>query len=451
MKTILIKNGYVVDPKQNVNEKINVLIKDGKIAALTYDFPEADVIIDASEKIVSPGFIDIHTHEDEYDIKTGKILTGMSESALRMGVTLRVCGNCGINVYDPAEYLDTTDRDGAPVNIGLMAGHTFLRNLKGERNKYEPVSVSDIQNMLKAAESYLESGCLGISFGLKYIPGTTRDEIMALVRLCKKQNKLITAHVRNDVDGVFAATDELAEIGKSAQVRVQFSHIGSMGGYGQMTELLKKIENYRNDEVDIMCDCYPYDAFSTAIGETTYDDGFLASYRADYDSILIVSGKYAGQRCNKEIFKELRATAPHTATVGYFMRGEDIDTALTSPLVMLGSDGIRQDGKGHPRASGTFARFIKNYIKTGKVTLIDGISKMTSMPADRLGLLNKGNLIVGSDADVVIFDLKKVKDNATYENGQLPSEGFSCVLIGGDVALINDKIINNRLGRAVRC
>ena len=450
MKHVLIKNGRVVDPKQDIDRKTNVYVEDGRISAITDEEPEADQVIDAEGKIVCPGFIDIHMHEDEYDEAADSIETSMGESALHMGVTLDVGGNCGDNAYEPDKYLDITDRDGAPVNIGLLAGHTFLRNLRGSRNKYQPVSREDLDKMMASCRDYLDKGCLGISFGVKYVPGTTWEEIISLCRLCEKEDKLVASHVRADVAGVFDAADELARMGREGKVKVQFSHIGSMGGYGQMEQLLQNIEEYRRQGVDMLCDCYPYNAFSTGIGETTYDEGFLESYQSDYDSILIVNGKYAGQRCTKEIFGELRAQAPDTATVGYFMRAEEVEMALLSPLVMLGSDGVRTDGLGHPRASGAFARFISDYIRTGRIGLSEGIGKMTAMASERLNLPEKGNLIPGSDADIVVFDLDRVMDLATYENGQIPPKGFEWVLIGGEVALKDDTIVNNRLGRAVR-
>lgn len=450
MKTLLIKGGRVVDPKQNLDKITNILVSDGKIAGVTDETPRADFVIDASGKIVSPGFIDIHMHEDKYDEKSGSILKSMSTSALHMGVTLDVGGNCGDNSMNPSRFLDITDRDGAPVNIGILVGHTWLRNSGGKTDKYSPVSHETLTMMKKSCEKHLANGALGISFGVKYVPGTTDEEILGLSRLCHNDDKIVSSHVRADVDGVFDAADELAWTGQKAGVRVQFSHIGSMGGYGQMDRLLEKINGYRESGIDMLCDCYPYSAFSTGIGETTYDDGFLERYKAGYDSILIVSGKYAGKRCTKEIFDELRAEAPETATVGYFMRPEEIKTALLSPLVMLGSDGVRTDGMGHPRASGAFARFISDYMATGLISITDGIRKMSTMAAERLSLHHKGNLLAGSDADITIFDLDKVKDMATYENGQIPPVGFDYVLIGGEIALENDKVVNDRLGRAVR-
>jgi N-acyl-D-amino-acid deacylase len=282
------------------------------------------------------------------------------------------------------------------------------------------------------------------------VPGTTWEEIISLASLCHNGDKLVASHVRMDVDGVFDAAAELARIGKEACVKVQFSHVGSMGGYGQMSELLEQLDGYRKEGIDIMCDCYPYNAFSTGIGETTYDEGFLERYKSDYDGILILDGKYAGQRCTKEIFDEVRRDAPNTGTVGYFMKAEDVELALECDFVMLGSDGVRHGTNGHPRASGSFPKFISDYIGTNRISLIDGVAKMTTMAADRLNLPQKGNFLPGSDADITIFDLEKVEDCATYENGLIAPKGIDYVLINGEIALKDGEVINDRLGRAVR-
>lgn len=450
-KTVLIKNGQIVDPKQNLNQKANLYIIDGKIEAITTEDIPAELVINAEGKIVCPGFIDIHMHEDEYVRENDNLETHMAESALLMGVTTQIGGNCGENVYPPDEYLDIIDRDGAAVNVGLLVGHSFLRNEEESHDKYRPVSGEDLDKMVQSCKKYLEAGCLGVSYGVKYIPGTTWEEIISLAELCRKDDKLVASHVRMDVEGVFDAAEELAQICRDDGVKVQFSHVGSMGGYGQMERLLKQLENYRVEGLDLLCDCYPYSAFSTVIGATTYDEGFLEMYQeTDYSGILIVNGKYAGQRCTREIYEELRANAPDTATVAYFMKDEDIDMALLSPLVMVGSDGLRKDGKGHPRASGTFPRFIKNYIKAGKIGLLEGIAKMTSMPAERLNLPNKGNLCRGSDADVVIFDLEQIADLATFENGQIPPKGIDYVFIGGEIAAEHGNIVKDKLGKSIR-
>jgi N-acyl-D-amino-acid deacylase len=334
--------------------------------------------------------------------------------------------------------------------MGLLVGHTWLREQSGAGSKYDPVSPEVYARMLELGKENLDAGCVGVSFGVKYIPGTTEEEIAGVAKLSVARDLLVTSHVRNDVSRVFDAVREMADIGRALGVRVQISHIGSMGGYGQMEKLLLQMEGYRSDGIDILADCYPYEAFSTWLGGTTYDEENFLEYRSGYDSILICSGPYAGQRCTQELFHKLRREAPDTLTVGYFMRSEDIDMALASPLVMLGSDGIRSGNQGHPRAAGAFARFIAKYIKEGKVPMMEGIAKMTAMPAERLRFTKKGSLSPGADADVTIFDLDTIEDKATYEEPTLPPVGIEAVIIGGKFALKNGQVVDSHLGRSTR-
>lgn len=459
MSSVYIYGGTVVDPSQNLECAADVFCKNGKVAEILIGLTEqdrerrksvAECVINASGKIVCPGFIDIHMHEDPYCIENDTIYQNISKCMVRMGVTTAVGGNCGSNNEDPALYLDAVDRHGLATNLALMVGHTFLRNLCGGTDKYAPVSDDIIDEMKRLGEKYLDAGCVGVSFGVKYIPGTEWKEIITLAQLCKKDNKIVSSHVRNDVDRVFDACKELAEIGQQAGVRVQFSHIGSMGGYGQMKQLLAQIENYRENGIDMMCDCYPYDAFSTEIGATTYDAENFAAYQSDYSHILLCDGPYAGQRCTKEIFDEMRANRPDTMTVGYFMQQIDIDMALQADYVMLGSDGILVEEQGHPRAAGAFPRFLRQYAASGKMTLSEAIAKVTIMAAERLHLDSKGRLKPGCDADIVIFDLNCVTDRATYTQPVLQPEGIDWVLIGGEAAVAEGALIRDDLGRSVR-
>jgi len=459
MKTVLIYGGTVVDPSQGLECLADVICKGGKITEIVVNptdvsrkarEKEFDLVIDATGKIVCPGFIDIHMHEDPYDEQSDTIIQNISKCMARMGVTTAVGGNCGSNNAAPDRYLDVVDRDGYAVNLALMAGHTFLRHQCCNVSKYDSVDDAAIEAMTELGKRYLDSGCVGISFGVKYIPGTRWEEIIALAKLCQSGEKVVSSHVRNDVDGVFDACRELADIGREAGVKVQFSHIGSMGGYGQMERLLAQIEGYRAEGIDLMCDCYPYDAFSTEIGATTYDAENFAAYQSDYSHILLCDGPYAGQRCTKEIFDEMRANRPDTMTVGYFMRQEEVDMALAAPYVMLGSDGILVGDQGHPRAAGAFPRFLRQYAASGKMLLSDAIAKVTTMAAQRLQLDQKGSLKPGCDADIVVFDLNKVEDRATYTQAVLPPEGIDWVLIGGEAAVKEGQLVRDDLGRSVR-
>lgn len=447
---ILLKNGLIVDPRQRLQRVCSLLVRDGQVAEITDEDREAEQVIDCRGKIVCPGFIDIHMHEDAYDPSADSFYGTIFASMVLMGVTTAIGGNCGSNASDPLLFLNAADRHGVPCNVGLLAGHTWLREKYSQSDKYSPAEADEIRKMTAEGRRLLDGGCLGISFGLKYVPGAGREEILPLAELCRRDDKLVAAHVRQDVEGVFSAAEELADVGRAAGVHVQFSHIGSMGGYGQMKELLSALERSQKDGADILCDCYPYDAFSTGIGETTYDEGFLRRYGADYDSILICSGKYNGMFCTEEMFRELRAEAPQTYTVGRFMKSEDVELALLSPLTMIASDGVRDGDEGHPRAAGTFPRVFDRYVKTGKMSLFAAVEKMTSMPAERLGLPKKGNLLPGSDADITVFDPEKIKDCATYEQPVLPPEGIECVIVGGRVAAERGELIARDAGRSVR-
>ena len=300
------------------------------------------------------------------------------------------------------------------------------------------------------AREYLEGGCFGISYGIRYVPGITELELIEVSKACKPENKIINAHVRDDAKNIIWATKEFIKVGMKLDIPIQNSHIGSMGGYGQMKELLRLLDSVKSSGLDITSDCYPYYAFSTRIGETTYDDGFLERYNIDYDSIEISEGKYKGQRCTRNIFDELRKNSPDTITVGHVMNEKDIDMAILHPNVMIASDGFLHNEQGHPRAAGTFTRLIDKYVKTGKLSLYDAINKMTTMPAKKLGLSNKGNLSKGSDADITIFSYDEIKDNATFDNPIKKPDGIKYVLIKGSVALKDGEIVNGKLGTSVR-
>ena len=447
MRTI-IYGGHVIDPANHVNGKLNLLIEDGKIAWAGTGMPEADRMIDATGKIVAPGFIDIHMHEDP--VADGKIQPCIFPMMLRQGVTTAVGGNCGINVYDPAQYLDLVDRDGAAVNVALFAGHEYFRKAAGAADIYAGSTEEQKQTMAENIRDALVGGCVGVSFGLRYVPGADKDEFFRAAECCKQDKKLISSHVRDDADGIFDAIDEFCAAGVEFGVPVQISHIGSMGGFGQMAQVLQQIDSYKLNGLDIAMDCYPYFAFSTRLGTPTYDPGWLERYHCDYDVLEYCEGKYKGQRATAETFAELRRDFPECITVCYVMKEEDIRLAFRHPGVMLASDGLMNNGQGHPRAAGSFPRFLAEFAKKGTLSLYDAIEKMTAMPADRLRLENKGRLNVGADADITIFDYEEIKDGATFAQPALLPQGIAYVLIGGEIALEKGEIVKETCGKAVR-
>ena len=447
MKT-LIFGGHVIDPANHVDGKLNLLIEDGKIAWAGTGSPEADRRIDATGKIVTPGFIDIHLHEDP--VADGKIQPCIFHMMLHQGVTTAVGGNCGINVYDPAKYLDLVDRDGAAVNVALFAGHEYFRKAAGAADIYAGSTEEQKQAMAEYIRAALDSGCVGVSFGLRYVPGADKEEFFRAAECCAPDKKLIASHVRDDADGIFDAIDEFCAAGVEFGVPVQISHIGSMGGFGQMPQVLRQIDSYKLNGLDVAMDCYPYFAFSTRLGTPTYDPGWLERYHCDYDVLEYCEGKYKGQRATAETFAELRRDFPECITVCYVMKEEDIRLAFRHPSVMLASDGLTNNGQGHPRAAGSFPRFLAEFAKKGTLSLYDAIEKMTAMPAQRLHLNTKGRLNVGADADITIFDYETVKDGATFAQPALHPQGIEYVLIGGEIALEKGEIVKETCGKAVR-
>ena len=452
---ILIQGGRVIDPSQRIDSRLNLVAENGIITAILPPDEatsiSADQVIDAEGKVVCPGLIDIHMHEDPVD-KQGHIAQCIFPAMLRMGVTTVLGGNCGDNLWDPASYLDLVDREGAAVNVALMAGHAYFRVLSGQTDKYAPISKAQLERIKSSVSEALRSGCIGISFGLRYVPGCTTDEFLAVASCAAPEHRLISAHVRDDADAVFQSVAEFARAGQLYHVPLQVSHIGSMGGYGQMAQLLSQIDAYRAGGMDIAADCYPYDAFSTSIGSSTYDDGWMQRYHCSYDAVEMCEGKYKGQRCTKEIFDEMRRDFPEALTVCYVMKEQDIRLAFHHPAVMVGSDGVLSLGQGHPRAAGAFPHFIAQYVRADReLPLYDAIEKMTALPAGRLGLKKKGNLRIGSDADILIFDPDQICDHSTYDNPIQPPTGITHVLVGGQFALKDSHVVNERCGKAVRC
>jgi len=447
---VLIQNGTVVDPASGVHERRDLWIDGGSISAPA---AHADTVIDAAGKIVCPGLIDIHMHEDP--VGPDGHLEAYDERSvfacmLHMGVTTAVAGNCGENKAHPADYLDLVDRDGAPVNVAMLAGHGFFRRLVGCADRYAPASPAQRAAMARELEAALDRGCLGISYGIRYEPGMDAQELTETAAACRKQRKLIAAHIRDDAKQVFSAAREFLDAGLPLGVPMQISHIGSMAGFGQMAEFLRLVDTYRALSPDIFCDCYPYDAFSTDLGSATYDEGWLERYGCGYDVLELCLPEYRGQRCTEELFRRVRAEKPDCKTICYVMRQAEVDLAYRHEAVMVGSDATLDHGLGHPRACGTFPRVLGQYVKNGTLTLDDAIRRMTVLPAKQLGLRAKGSLAPGADADVLIFDPETIADRATFSEPLTPPAGINWVLIGGRPVLRDGLILDRRAGRAVR-
>ena len=448
--THLIRNGRVIDPARRIDAKLDVLVRDGMILALTDGNARADEVTDASGLVVCPGFIDMHAHEDPVHdgIRYADEEKANLACLLRMGVTSCVAGNCGDNFCDPVEFLDLIDREGCFVNVAMLAGYTSFRERYSAADRYSSVSEEERARINEAVRRALEAGCAGISFGLEYVPGTDRKELQEAARLCAKSGKRIAAHIRACAEAAPAAAEEVLSVGKEFGIPVQLSHIGSMAAYGQMETLLNLVDRYRADGMEVGCDCYPYTAFSTTIGSAPYDD--LEAIHCRYEDIELCEGAHRGERCTRELFEQIRREHPDYLTVGHAMKKGEIRLAFQHPNVTVGSDCFLSDGKGHPRAAGAFPRFLSQCAGEYSLSLSEALFRITALPAMQLGMVGKGTLHPGADADLVIFDPESLRDCASFAEPTLPPNGIAAVLIAGRLAVRDGRIVNSTLGRAIR-
>ncbi|EOD01612.1 N-acyl-D-amino-acid deacylase family protein [Caldisalinibacter kiritimatiensis] len=452
MYDIKIINGKIIDFDVNQIKDCNIGIKDGKIVNIGNLIGKGKTEIDAHGMIVSPGFVDIHMHEevigtspdgDDYDIANKMLL---------MGVTTCVAGNCGNNRQSLDYFFDFIDKNGSPVNYLSFIGHNYLRKLVGIEDRYREATKQEIEDMKKLLiHDIKENEAIGISFGLEYSPGTTIEEIVNLCEGVKEEEIILSAHYRKDAKYGIDSIKEMIEISKLTRKPMQISHIGSCTAFGMMKEALEIIQDAINNGVDVAADCYPYNAFSTYIGSAVFDEGCFELWNKSYDSIMLTEEPYKGVRCNKELFYKVRNEYPEMLVVAFVMEEEEVIEALKAPFVYVASDGLYRRGQGHPRGAGTFPRVLGRYVREkNDVSLIDALRKMTLLPAKRLGLKNKGNIKEGADADLVIFDRETIIDDATFEEPTKPPIGIKHVILHGKIAVNDNTIINNRLGRVIR-
>lgn len=425
----MIKNGLIPGFSEGL-QKLNVAIDNGLITAVASNLLAGEYVIDAEEKYVSPGFIDIHMHTYPFD-QTGYIET-LNAMAL-MGVTTVLDGHCGLGKSDFMKSEMIFLEKPSPVNYSSLVGHLSLRMMVGCSDLFSPASEDDITAMALLLQQALNAGAPGLSFSLEYVPGTSLKEQLTLSEaVAAYPGRMVTTHFRYDADRALEAVGEMILVARKTGVKYQASHIGSCAAYGQMNKALQMLEAARLDGVDIMTDIYPYSSFMTAIGSPVFGPGCIERWKANYEDLYIVDGRHKGKRCNQDRFNEIRENEPSVMVMAEVMNEAEIEAAICHPLAMVASDGMLFDGQGHPRGAGAFPRFLGRYVRDR--ALMDwpaAIDKISAMPAMRLGLGNRGVIKKGYSADITIFDPKKVIDCSTSAEPAKAPLGIETVLVGG--------------------
>ena len=434
---LAITGGRVLDPANLIDDVLNIAISNGKIVKVTRKPVKANQVIDASGLVVVPGFIDIlagYPNRDESAIF--KITDGVTSIVSMHG-----------GPVDVEKWYREIEEKGSYIHYGTTVGHASLRQAVGIEDRNTPATVEQLATMIRLAEEAIDAGALGIGFGVQYVPGATREEVLRLFELAVRKDVPCHLHVRYlgphpPDNNSLAAIQEVIAAATVTGASVQVVHIGSIAGRSMKTALWM-IDGARERGIDIMADVYPYTAGSTGLQSTVFDPGWQERMGgiSDGDIELVKTG----ERLTEESFNRYRQ-GKRTGVIVHFIPEEAVQLALAHPFVMVASDGVISDGRGHPRGAGTFSRVLGKYVRElGVVSLNEAVRKMTIMPASRLeqsdpSMRRKGRLSVDADADIVIFDPKTVIDKATFTEPAVRSEGIEYVIVAGKVVVKKGKL-----------
>lgn len=496
---ILIKNGKILDGTGNSWYYGDIAVQNGKIIAIgNLGKWTATKSLDATGLIVAPGFIDVHTHIEGDEKKNPT-----ADNFIYDGVTTVVTGNCGLSQVNIGSYFSMLDSLKTSINVASLIGHNDVRKAAMGSANRDP-SEEEMKKMESIVEQAMKDGAVGLSTGLIYIPGTysKTDEVVRLAKVASKYNGVYASHMRDEGDSVTQAIEEALHIGREAKMPVEISHFKLSGqqNWGRSKETLPMIIKAREEGLDVTIDQYPYTASSTSLSTLLPDwvlaDGqdsikarlarpavrkevtgymlkklkkrklknfsypVVASFRPDstfngksIEEVNLIKGKKhkAIEEAGTIIDMMEQGGA---GMIFHGMSDKDVKAIMQYPFNMFASDAsIRMYGSGnpHPRGYGTNARILSKYVRDEKViSLEEAIRRMTSLPAQKFQLKNRGLLREGFAADIVVFDEQKVQDLSTYDKPHQYTTGFKYVLVNGQLTVEEGKHNGTRAGKTLR-
>jgi len=460
---IIIRNGVVIDGTGNHSMKTDIAI-NGDIIVKTKNLSSAtaDKVIDASDRIVAPGFVDIHAHLDPiFNLNT-------CESHLRQGVTTALGGPDGRGPIPFGEYVDELSAKGVGMNVGFLCGHNEIRiNVMGLENRAP--TAEELDSMKTLVDISMDEGAFGISTGLKYLPGTFAeiDEVIELSKMASAKGGIYTSHLRDEGLHLLDGVKEAITIGAKADIPVVLTHHKVIGKpmWGNSHKSLAMIDSARSVGIDVMADQYPYTASYTGIGvlipswaraggngkyvqriknpilkdsikkqiifNILNDRGGDDLDRIQFAKVrwdTTLQGKTLKYWCEREGMKPtvengaemvIRAQVSGGCTcIFHAMDKSDVANIMKHPWTAIATDGrLTKLGENfvHPRNYGTYPRVLGKYVREQKLlTLEEAIRKMTSLPAMRMGLKDRGMISPGHKADIVIFDAETIDEVGTF-------------------------------------
>lgn len=456
-------------------------------------------VIDVAGQVISPGFIDIHTHA-----RRGILVVPTADNYVRQGVTTLMEGPDGGSPVPLGPFLARLDALPKSVNIGSFIGQGSVRSaVIGDVNRRP--TADELNKMRALVEQGMKDGAFGLSTGLFYVPGafTPTEEVIELARVAGRFGGIHVSHMRDEASGVIDSVKETIAIGEQGGLPTQVTHhkIIGPGNWGRSVDTLRLIDEARARGVDATIDQYPYTASSTSIqaallpawaqeGGRAATLGRLKDPAArakiktesariirlergggDAKNIVIASCDWDRSLAGKTLadvarLRGMEPTVENAAEAALWIieqggcqgifhaiNESDLERILRHPATMIGSDGeVPVFGRDvpHPRSYGTFARVLAVYVRERKtITLEDAIRKMSSFPAERLGLLDRGMLRPGMKADIAVFDPTRVRDAATFEQPHQYAEGFSLVVVNGQVVFERGAMTAARPGKVL--
>jgi len=470
----ILRGGMVIDGTGAARFPADVAIAGDRIAAVG-EVPRSEGAreIDVAGKIVAPGFIDVHTHDDRALLAAPEMAAKASQ-----GVTTVITGNCGVSLAPLvpdrappppldligdaadyayprfADYLAALDKSPPAINAACLVGHSTLR--VGTMAALDRAARADeIARMGERLQEALDAGAIGMSSGLYYAPASHAPpaEIEALAARLRPAGALYTTHMRDEAEHVLDSLDESFQVGRTAGVPVVISHHKTTGvaNFGRTAETLPKIAAAMAGQ-EIGLDAYPYIASSTVLRTQRIEEAL---------KVLITWSKAAPDQAGRELTEIARdwgvgileaVERLQPAGAIYWMMDEaDVRRVLAFQHTMIGSDGLPHDVHPHPRLWGTFPRVLGHYCReVGLFGLEEAVRKMTGLPAARFGLSRRGIVAAGAYADLTVFDPESVIDRATFAEPMLPAAGIEHVFVNGRPVWSAGKPTGEHPGRALR-
>jgi N-acyl-D-amino-acid deacylase len=504
--TLVLTGGTVYTGNDELPRKTDIWIKHDRIVAMG-DLGTVPGVpnYDLAGLVVAPGFIDIHSHA----VRGSRTRSGLlnhpdAENYIRQGVTTAIGGPDGGSWWPISKLLNELDSAPTSINFGTFVGHNTIREEVMQRDDRAP-STDELSAMQQMVDQAMREGAYGLSTGLKYMPGafSKTEEVIELARIAGEHGGIHISHMREEGLNLLASVEETIRIGEEGGLPTQITHHKVVGFpmWGRSTETLALVDSARERGVDVSIDQYPYTASSTGIGillpawsqagdrdtqmarfedpETRprikeavvfniindrggNDPSRVALAECEWNSalngkslatVLDEQGKERSIENAAELVMELYVKGG-CMSVFHAMSEDDVERIMQHPQTMIASDGgihIAGEGVPHPRNYGAFARVLDLYVQQNSVlTLHEAIYKMTVMPADRIGLNDRGRLKPGAIADIAVFDPAAIRETATFENPHQYAEGMIHVFVSGEAVLLNGEMIGARPGKVLR-